>query len=93
MNEIADKQAGLPPKPPKRYKPRGTFLRDLFRKKPLGAAGMVILILLALVAIFADLLAPYPMVNGAMQVDVINKLQEPYLFMLSLIHISEPTRP
>ena len=61
--------------------PRFSFLRDLFRKKPLGAAGMIILILLALTAVFADVLAPYPMVNGAMQVDVINKLQEPYFLM------------
>ena len=57
------------------------FLKDLFRKKPLGALGMIILILLALTAIFADVLAPYPMVNGAMQVDVIHKLQEPYFLM------------
>ncbi len=82
MNEIADKKAGLAPKPSKRNKQKGTFFKDLFRKKPLGAAGMIILILLALIAIFADYLAPYPMVNGAMQIDVLNKLQPPY-FLLS----------
>lgn len=57
------------------------FFRDLFRKKPLGAAGMVILILLVLIAVFADLIAPYPMVNGAMQIDVLNRLQAPYFFL------------
>lgn len=35
MNEIVDKKAGLAPKPPKRNKPKGTFFKDLFRKKPL----------------------------------------------------------
>jgi peptide/nickel transport system permease protein len=49
------------------------FFQDLFRKKPLGALGMIILILLVLVAVFADYLAPYPMVNGALPVDVLNK--------------------
>ena len=53
------------------------FFHDLFHKKPLGAFGMIILILLVLTAIFADLIAPYPLVGGAMQVDVIHKLQEP----------------
>ncbi len=82
MHESVDKKAGLAPKPKKPNKAKGTFLKDLFKKKPLGAAGMIILILLALVAIFADFLAPYPMVNGAMQIDVLNKLQAPY-FLLS----------
>jgi peptide/nickel transport system permease protein len=49
------------------------FFQDLFRKKPLGALGMILLILLVLVAIFADYIAPYPMVNGALPVDVLNK--------------------
>ena len=49
------------------------FLRELFRKKPLGALGMIILVLLVLVAIFADYIAPYPMVNGALPVDVLHK--------------------
>ena len=57
------------------------FLRDLFKKKPLAGAGLVFLLLLFVVAILADYVAPYPMVDGAMQVDVFNKLQKPYLFM------------
>ena len=42
---------------PKKTKKPG-FLHALFRKKPLGALGMIILILLVLVAIFADYIAP-----------------------------------
>lgn len=59
----------------------GSFLKDLFQKKPVGALGLIILILLVLVAIFADVIAPYPMVNGAMQVSVIDKLQKPFFLM------------
>ena len=57
------------------------FLKDLFKKKPLAAAGLVFLVLLFLAAVFADYIAPYPMVDGALSVDVFNKLQKPYLFM------------
>jgi len=60
---------------------RRPFLKDLFKKKPLAAGGMVFLILLFLVAVFADYIAPYPRVNGDMQTDVFNKMQKPYLFM------------
>ena len=54
-----------------------SFLHDLFHKKKLGALGMLILIFFVLIAIFADFIAPYPMVNGALQVDVMNKLATP----------------
>lgn len=50
------------------------FLSELFRTKPLAGLGLVILVFLVLVAIFADQLAPYPMVDGQLQVDVVNKL-------------------
>lgn len=50
------------------------FLSELFRTKPLAGLGLVILVVLVLVAIFADQLAPYPMVDGQLQVDVLNKL-------------------
>lgn len=60
----------------------GTFMKDLFRKKPVGAIGMILLLALVLVAILADVIAPYPMVNGTMQVSVIDKLQKPF-FLLS----------
>lgn len=49
------------------------FFHDLFHKKPLGAFGLVVLLLLVLVAVFADYIAPYPMVNGSLPVDVLNK--------------------
>ncbi len=66
----------------KKNKKKGRpFLKDLFVKKPLAGAGLVFMLLLFLIAIFADYIAPYPMVDGAMQVDVFNKLQKPYLFM------------
>lgn len=52
------------------------LLVDLFKKKPLGAAGFVILILLLLIAIFADYVAPYPMKNGVMQMDYLNMLSK-----------------
>jgi peptide/nickel transport system permease protein len=58
-----------------------SFIKSMFKKKPVGALGLCILVLLVLVAIFADVLAPYPMVSGAMQVNMLDKLQKPYLFM------------
>lgn len=53
----------------KKNKTRGHLIADLFRKKPLGGAGIVIMILFLLVAVFADVLAPYPMKSGMMQMD------------------------
>jgi peptide/nickel transport system permease protein len=47
----------------------------LCKKKPFGALGLVLLIAFLFIAIFADRLAPYPMINGAMQVDIIHKLK------------------
>ena len=50
-------------------------MKDLFKKKPMGGLGLILLVLFVLVAIFADVLSPYPLVNGSMQVDVIHKLE------------------
>jgi len=50
-------------------------MKDLFKKKPMGALGLILLVLFVLVAIFADVLSPYPLVNGSMQIDVIHKLE------------------
>lgn len=50
------------------------LLVELFQKKPLGAVGLIIMILFLLVAIFADVLAPYPMQSGMMQMDFLNML-------------------
>lgn len=52
------------------------LLRDLFKKKPLGGIGLIIMILFLLVAIFADVLAPYPMQSGNMQMDFLNMLSK-----------------
>lgn len=52
-----------------RDRSKPNLLLELFRKKPLGGAGLIIMILFLLVAIFADQLAPYPMQNGVMQMD------------------------
>lgn len=60
-----------------------SFLKNLCKKKPLAAAGLLFLILLFVIAIFADYVAPYPMEDGTMQVDVFNRMQKPYLFMNS----------
>ena len=46
---------------PSRKRPRSIdFLIRMFREKPLGAASMVLIFLLILVAVFAEALAPYP---------------------------------
>jgi peptide/nickel transport system permease protein len=53
------------------------FLVELAKKKPLGLVGLIILVAVLLIAIFADYLAPYPMVNGVMQTSILDKLQAP----------------
>lgn len=59
----------------------GSWVKNLFLKKPLAASGIVFLILLLLVAVFADFLAPYKMVNGDLPGSILHKLEKPY-FML-----------
>ena len=61
-----------------RPRKRSGILRDLFTKKPLGGAGLVIIILFVLVAVFADQLAPTPLINGKFKTDVIHALQAPF---------------
>lgn len=53
------------------------FFVTLAKRKPLGMVGLIILIIFVLIAIFADVIAPYPMVNGTMQTDIVNKLSGP----------------
>lgn len=55
---------------------------QLFRSKPLAGAGLVVLILLVLVAIFADVLAPVKMQAGTLPGNILYKLEKPY-WMLS----------
>ena len=45
---------------PKRRAGRAVFFTRLWREKPLGTIGGIITLLLILVAIFADVLAPFP---------------------------------
>ena len=46
-------------------KPIGRVVLNLMRRKPLGAAGAVIVIIMILMAIFANLVAPYdPVANS-----------------------------
>ena len=55
--------------------PLSTFVRRLFRDKPLGAAGAIICAIFLFCGLFADLLAPY----GYNQIDPINRLKPPSL--------------
>ncbi len=57
------------------------FFKELFVKKPVAGVSLLFLLLLFVFAIFADYLAPYPMVNGSLEIDIFNKMQKPYLFM------------
>ena len=51
------------------------------RKKKLATVGLVFLVVLLLVAVFADVLAPYPMENGAMEINIMHKLEKPFLLL------------
>jgi peptide/nickel transport system permease protein len=53
--------------------PTATFFIRLFREKPLGAAGLVIVALFLFCGIFADVLAPY----GLNQISPANRLKPP----------------
>ena len=58
------------------------FLKQMWKKKKLGFFCMLILIALMIVAIFADQIAPYKMVNGSLPVSISDASLAPY-FMLS----------
>ena len=58
-------------------------VKDFCRKKPVGAAGLVFLIFLLLVAIFADVIAPTKMASGSLPTDIIHSLAKPALSMTS----------
>lgn len=53
-----------------------------FRTKPLAGAGLAILLLLVLVAVFADALAPVKMQAGTLPGNILYKLEKPF-WMLS----------
>ena len=58
MSNVTGKPS--PVSEPKRRKGLADFFTRLWREKPLGTASGIIILLLILVAIFADALAPYP---------------------------------
>lgn len=55
--------------------------KDFCQKKPLGAAGLIFLIALLFIAVFADVLAPVKMEAGSLPTDILHKLAKPYLAM------------
>ena len=60
------------------------FLIRLFRDKPLGAAGLVIVVIFLLCGLFADVLAPY----GMNQISPVNRLKPPSVrFWLGTDHL------
>ena len=58
MNDTTDIQSSIIA--PKRRSQMAAFLIRLVREKPLGTASGIIILILILVAIFADVLTPYP---------------------------------
>lgn len=57
------------------------WTKNFCRKKPLAAAGIVFLAVLLFMAIFADAIAPYKIVNGALPSNILHKLEKPYLML------------
>jgi peptide/nickel transport system permease protein len=57
------------------------MVKELFKTKKVSAFGLVLLVFFVLVAIFADVLAPYPMENGQLTISILEKLDAP-----SLVH-------
>ncbi|MBP1736471.1 MAG: dppC3 [Oscillospiraceae bacterium] len=55
-----------------------TLLKDLFQKKTLGGICLVILIIFLLLAIFADVIVPTPMVDGSLSKSVKDSLIAPF---------------
>lgn len=51
----------------------GAFIRRLFKEKPMGAFGFIVVILFLIIAIFADQIAPF----GLNETDPYNRLQAP----------------
>ena len=54
------------------------LLKDLFRKKTVGGICLVILILFLFLAIFADVIAPTPMANGTLPIDLTAARMPPF---------------
>ena len=67
---MSDKQAGAV-----------SWLRNLFKKKRLAAAGLIFLVFLLFIAVFANVLAPYKMIRGDLPGNILHKLEKPYLLL------------
>lgn len=65
----------------KNKKQPGAWVWTFCRKKPLAAVGILFLFLLLMVAVLADVLAPYKMVSGALSNNILHKLEKPYMFL------------
>lgn len=64
----------------KKTRRRGpNFFVTMFKQKKLGFFCMIFLILMVLVAVLADVIAPYPMENGMLTMDVLHALSNPSL--------------
>ena len=54
------------------------LLKDLFRKKTVGGICLLILIFFLVLAIFADVIAPTPMVNGSLPINLADMRIPPF---------------
>ena len=53
------------------------FWKDLFKKKTLCGVCFVFLVLILFVGVFADVLAPYKMVNGILESSLVDRMKAP----------------
>jgi peptide/nickel transport system permease protein len=53
------------------------FLKELFKKKPIGGVCLVIMLMFLFLAIFADLISPYPMEHGSLIKDLTMRMKPP----------------
>jgi peptide/nickel transport system permease protein len=56
-------------------------VKNLFGKKPLAAAGLVFLFAMLVVAVLADVLAPYKITGGTLPHNILHMLEKPYPLM------------
>jgi peptide/nickel transport system permease protein len=77
--DISDLTAAKTPRPAERVRRRGPWVQALarFRRRPLGVAALLVVVAYALVAIFADAIAPYPAARLFME--YVNDPQPPSL--------------
>jgi len=73
MSKIAEDTLSVTLAEPKRHSRLGDFFIRLVKEHPLGTIGAVIVLVLLIVSIFADLIAPY----GMKEIDILNRLQSP----------------